>query len=340
MTGSPQRPVDLRQFKSALIVKPSSLGDIVHTLPALRLIRQAHPHLRLRWIANREWTPLLDGSPDLDEVIPFDRKAFRGITGAAKWLAWAARWNRTPRETPEIVLDFQGLLRSGLISYTRGSNRILGLSDAREGAASFYDQTIAVDPKAHAVDRYLEMVRAFGIPFSADDIQFGLPAGTMPPGVEKSASYVLVHPYSRGEGKALPPDSLQTLCDCLTGTRILIVGVSKNPIALNGGHITDLTNQTQLPELIGLMRHARACISVDSGPMHMAAAVNPRTLGIHTWSDPRQVGPYPSTAWVWKAGRICHRTDLTDTECLSSQQVTPPDARRLADFILGTLLAS
>ena len=71
----------LRDFRSALIVKPSSLGDIVHTLPAVHALRQAHPHLKLRWLANTEWTPLIQGSPLIDEVIPFPRKQFRGLAG-------------------------------------------------------------------------------------------------------------------------------------------------------------------------------------------------------------------------------------------------------------------
>jgi ADP-heptose:LPS heptosyltransferase len=339
MTVEANHPVDLRDFKAALIVKPSSLGDIVHALPAVRLIKRAHPHLRLRWIANSEWTPLLEGCPFIDEVIPFQRKEFRGVAGGLKSLAWAARWNRTRRETPEIVLDFQGLLRSALISYSRGSDWIVGLADSREGASHFCDQIVPVDATAHAVDRYLEIPKAFGIPFSADDIQFPLPEGTKPAALEAHPPFVLIHPYSRGRGKTLAPASLQTLCDCLTGTRVIIVGVSKAPASLRGKHITDLTNQTNLSQLIWLMRHAKACVSVDSGPMHIAAAVNPRTLGIHTWSDPRRVGPYHPQAYVWKAGRISHRHELTAEECQTDQQVSEPDSRRLADFILGTLLA-
>jgi heptosyltransferase I len=339
MTGEAIHPVDLRDFKAALIVKPSSLGDIVHALPTVRLIKCAFPHLRLRWIANSEWTPLLEGCPYIDEVIPFQRKKFRGVAGGLKSLAWAASWNRTRRETPEIVLDFQGLLRSALISYSRGSDWIVGLADSREGASHFCDQIVPVDPNAHAVDRYLEIVRAFGIPFSAGDIEFPLPEGTKPAGFDNNHPFVLIHPYSRGEGKKLTSESLQTLCDCLTGVRIIIVGVTKVPVSLSGKHITDLTNQTNLSELIWLMRHAQACVSVDSGPMHIASAVNPRTLGIHTWSDPRKVGPYNPQAYVWKAGRIHHRHELTDEECWTDQQVSEPDARRLADFILGTLLA-
>ena len=339
MTSASPPPVDLRDFKSVLVVKPSSLGDIVHTLPAARLIKQAHPHLKLRWIANSEWTPLIDGCAFVDEVISFPRKEFRGVAGGLRSLAWAAQWNRTARETPEIVLDFQGLLRSGSISFTRGSDWIVGMSDAREGASGFFDQVVPVDPQAHAVDRYLEIVRALGIEFGAPDVVFDLPEGAPPSGFDASQPFVLLHPYSRGEGKALEPAVLQTLCDALTGARVVIVGVADPAPVVSGGHVIDLTNRTTLPELIWLMRRARACVSVDSGPMHIAAAVNDRTLGIHTWTDPRKVGPYNGNAWVWKAGRIARRTEFSDEECLTDVQVSESEARGIADFVLGTMMA-
>ena len=323
---------DLRDFCSALIVKPSSLGDIVHTLPAVHAIRAAHPHLKLRWIAKPEWMPLLEGSSDIDEVIPFPQKDFRGIAGAAKASHWAMQWNKEPREVPEIVFDFQGLMRSALISFARGSRPIIGLSDAREGASGFYDHIVPVNPGAHAVDRYLELPRAFGVP--VDRVEFPMPEG-QPVEQALPASFVLVHPYSRGEGKSLGHHELQVLCDCLTTVPIVVVGMTRQPQPLRGKHVIDLTNGTTLPQLIALMRRAAVVVSVDSGPMHIAAAVNDLTLGLHTWSDPRKVGPYNPNAWVWKAGRIAHRGDFTAEECERSQAIHEGDARRIADFVMA-----
>lgn len=325
---------DLRDFRSALIVKPSSLGDIVHTLPSVRAIKAAHPHLKLRWIAKPEWLPLIEGSPDVDEVIPFPQREFRGLTGAARMGRWSIEWNKAEREVPEIVLDFQGLLRSGLISFARGSRPIIGLSDAREGASKFYDHIVPVDAGAHAVDRYLELPRALGVP--VDEVTFSLPAGAAL-GRELPKGYVLVHPYSRGAGKSLGHHELQVFCDCLTTVPVMIVGVSKNAQPVRGSHVIDLTNQTSLAQLIDLMRRAAVVVSVDSGPMHIAAAVNDQTLGLHTWSDPRKVGPYNPKAWVWKAGRIAHRQDFSAAECDHTQTIHEGDARRIADFAMATL---
>lgn len=329
------RPLpSLRDFRSALIVKPSSLGDIVHTLPAVKAIRDAHPHLKIRWLANTEWTPLLQGSPLIDEVIPFPRKHFRGLKGLLRFWNWRHGWARLPREEPEIVLDFQGLLRSGLMSKWRGSKPVIGLSDAREGAAWFYTHTLPVNAGAHAVDRYLELPRALGINIAPEDTRFELPKGSPPPGwPEPLENYVAVHPWSRGEGKSLSNPALNALCDSLAPHPVVLVGMTQDASRPSGSHIHDWSQRTTLPELIWIMREAKFCISVDSGPMHIAAAVNPRTLGIHTWSDPRKVGPYPLEVHVWKAGRIAKRGEFSAAECVTEAEVTEQAAEEMGRWV-------
>ncbi len=324
----------LRDFRSALIVKPSSLGDIVHTLPAVKAIRDTHPHLKIRWLANTEWTPLLQGSPLIDEVIPFPRKNFRGIKGLVRFWNWRRTWMLLPREEPEIVLDFQGLLRSGVVSRWRGSTPVIGLSDAREGASWFYTHTVSVNAGAHAVDRYLELPRALGIRIEPEDTAFELPEGSPPAGWPASLeNYIVVHPWSRGEGKSLSNTALNALCESLAPHPVVLVGMTQDASRPSGSHIHDWSQRTSLPELIWIMRQARFCISVDSGPMHIAAAVNPCTLGIHTWSDPRKVGPYPQEVHVWKAGRIAKRGEFSAPECLTEAEVTEADARGMGMWV-------
>ncbi|HCN29073.1 MAG TPA: hypothetical protein DIT64_10025 [Verrucomicrobiales bacterium] len=323
---------DLADFRSLLVVKPSSLGDIVHTLPAVHAIKSAHPHLHVRWLANTEWNPLLEGSPVVDEVVPFPRKSFRGLLGGMRFLNWiSAQWRRRPHPEPEIVLDFQGLLRSGLVARLSGSRPVVGLSDSREGARFFHDHVIAVNAGAHALERYLEVPSAFGIPLEKP--RTPLPEGTMPAGWPEREDAVVVHPWSRGKGKSLEPAVLEALCAALAPSPVVLVGVRNGVSVPRGEHITDLSARTTLPELVWLLRRARGVVSVDSGPMHIAAAVNDRTLGIHTWSDPRQVGPHNPRAWVWKDGRIAHRCDFASAECASTRSPNTEDARALAEFV-------
>ena len=328
--------MDLPDPSSILIVKPSSLGDIVHSLPAVDAIRKAYPTVKLRWIANTEWMPLLENSPILDEVLEFPRKKFRGLAAIGRIMKWAGDWRASGRSAaPEWVLDFQGLLRSALISKDRGSGPIIGLSDAREGASWFYTLTVPVNTGAHAVDRYLELPRALGIPVPLpSEVSFPLPIGTRPNGwPDDEQPPIVVHPWSRGQGKSLTDTQLQQLCDQLTPCRVVIVGRSEGQPAPSGDHIVDLSNQTSLPELIWVMREATWCISVDSGPMHIASAVNPRTLGIHTWSDPRKVGPYHPACFVWKSGRIAHRDEFSESECISREPIDEAAMEAIAQFV-------
>ncbi len=325
---------DLSQFRSVFLVKPSSLGDIVHTLPSAHFIKKAYPSLELRWMCNPEWMPLLEGNPDVTALVPFPRGEFRGLAAAPKLFQWARSLNGAPRSLPEITLDFQGLLRSGLTCLARGTDPVIGLSDAREGAWMLYRRVVDVDRRAHAVDRYLTLVRALGIPTPGSEVTFPLPAGTAPVGIELPDRFFLIHPYSRGTGKSLSAEALQTLCDCLAPHPVVLAGRCPTPVEVKGGHVHSLVNQTTLTELVWLLRQAQACVSVDSGPMHMASAVQPRTLGIHTWSDPRRVGPYSLAAYVWKGGRIAHRDEFSDLEASLKTSVDASAARRMADFIL------
>lgn len=327
----------LSQFASLFIVKPSSLGDIVHTLPAVHLIKQAHPHLQIRWISNPEWIPILENNPDLEEIIPFPRKQLSGIGAPAKFFLWSRQLNSISRPSPELTIDFQGLMRSGLICKARGSTPVIGLSDSREGAHLFHTHTVRVNPNAHAVDRNLEVPKQLGIPVDLEQLQFHLPDGDRPANfpLDPDTPYFLIHPTSRGEGKSLSFDNLQTLCDCLSPHPVVIVGRHPSPPKINGTHVISLLNETTLCELIWLLRHAKACLSVDSGPMHLAAAAGTPTIGIHTWSDPRKVGPYQSHALVWKAGRIAHRSEFSDEEVAINRQPEAHDVRRMADTLLS-----
>jgi heptosyltransferase-1 len=149
--------------REILIVKPSSLGDVVHTLPAVALVRRAYRDARIRWVINPEWAPLLEGNPDIDEVVIFPRGEFRGLRGVTKLLPWIQKMRRDVQA--DLVLDFQGLLRSALVAKLcrRAGGKIAGLSDAREGAGLVYDHVAEVTGEMHAVDRYLKLVESLGV---------------------------------------------------------------------------------------------------------------------------------------------------------------------------------
>jgi heptosyltransferase-1 len=288
---------------SILILKPSSLGDVVHTLPAVSALKQHWPSTTIRWLVNPEWAPLLLGNPDVDETLLFPRQSFRGFAGPWRLLQWARGFG--PAGAADLVLDFQCLLRSALVGRFCRRTRFYGLSDAREGARFFYDATVPVHSGMHAVDRYLALVQAVGAP-AVLPLGWPLPDSSLPNGFAAGTPFVAIHPFSRGKGKSLPLDQLHVLCQALAPLRVVLVGRSaEKPAPLP--HVENWLNRTDLLELTALLRKAAWTLSVDSGPMHIAAALSPRVVSIHTWSDPNRVGPYPQEAWVWQNGALFQR---------------------------------
>lgn len=286
------------------VVKPSSLGDVVHTLPAVSLLHQHWPGAELHWVVNAEWAPLLEGNPHLTGVTEFPRSRFRGLGGFCRVLPWFRAFRRGLQA--DLVVDFQGLLRSALLAKACAASgaQIVGLSDAREGSRFFYQSTVDVSARPHAVDRYLRLVESLGVPIPPRNaLQWHLPQGSPPAGVDFPEDFILLHPYSRGTGKSLSDADIHAFCNALAPWPIVIAGRSTRKAPALGNTI-DLVNRTTLAELNWLIRHAKWVVSVDSGPMHMAAALTSRLVSIHTWSDPAKVGPYRADAWVLKDGSL------------------------------------
>ncbi len=333
-------PPDLRRVRHLAIIKPSSLGDIIHTLPAAGLLKARWPHLKLSWIVNTEWAPLLAGSPLIDEVICFPRREFRGLGGAVRSLAWFRGLGSPERPVTEVALDFQGLLRSALMTRALAPGLALGLSDAREGARHFYDQVVPVNPGAHAVDRYLALVAALGVtPQGPEEVLADhLPPGDPLPG-ELPDRFVVIHPYARGKGKSITQAEIHVLARALAPFPTVLAGVAPQRLELAADldHVLDMTNQTTLGQLIFLLRRSAAVISVDSGPMHIASALRKPLTGLHTWSDPRCVGPYDPAAWVWKGGQILHRSQVGDSLAARTVRPTTLDLEAVAARTLASI---
>src|SRR3954452_9065743 len=131
MSGATSPSQSTDDVTSILIIKPSSLGDVVHTLPAVAAIRDAYPAAEITWVINPEWAPLLRGNQDVNHVHLFPRGELGGLGASGSLLPWI---KKTRLIKPDLALDFQGLLRSALIAKASSARVIYGLSDAREGS--------------------------------------------------------------------------------------------------------------------------------------------------------------------------------------------------------------
>ncbi|MEY2491081.1 MAG: hypothetical protein QOH24_32 [Verrucomicrobiota bacterium] len=317
-----------------LIIKPSSLGDVVHTLPAVAAIRETYPDAEITWVINPEWATLLRGNRDVDHLHIFPRAEFRGFGTAVRMWPWI---RQTYRLRVNVAFDFQGLLRSALIARISGAKKIYGLSDGREGSRLFYHEIARVDPGKHAVDRYLKLAESAGAELS-QPMRFPIPSGDALPRFDPFPSFVVLHPYARGRRKSLSRAVIEEFCRAFFPVRVVVVGKSSRKFSAPENCV-DLTNQTTLLQLIWLLRNASFVISVDSGPMHIAAAVTSNLISIHTWSDPRRVGPYNSAAWIWKNGRLLRVSELDSAvEAGKGRPLRREDVPAVAEVAMRNLI--
>jgi ADP-heptose:LPS heptosyltransferase len=223
------------------------------------------------------------------------------------------------------------LLRSALMAKCSRGKIVFGLSDAREGARFFYRSLAETSPGEHAVSRYLRVLPLLGIPVP-ENPKFFIPQGAAPSLPE---GYIVLHPFARGAGKSMEAGAVRAFVEEFqTNSKrpVVIVGVGGLPGSMPAG-VTDLAGKTLLPELIGILRGARFVVSVDSGPMHLAAAAGVPLLGVHTWSDPRLVGPFSEESWIWQGGEI--RRQNFEQRPLDQMPFTLESAREVARLVAG-----
>jgi ADP-heptose:LPS heptosyltransferase len=318
--NSHQRPEHL------LFIKPGSMGDVVHALPVATAIHRAWPETHITWIIDPRWQPLLEKNPAITATHTFPRADFRGPAGILRFLSWCRRLRELKADA---ALDLQCLLRSGLMAHFSKAQRVWGLSDAREGAGFFYTDRVQVLKDEHSVQRYLRALPAMGIA-APEKPEWVLPTVETSRVIHENQPFVVIHPFSRGAGKSLDHECLNAFLSTFRShSNALCVLVGAGDYAReNDTGFLNLLNRTTLAELTGLLRRASFVASVDSGPMHLAAALGTPLLSIHTWSDPRRVGPFSEKAWIWQGGEI-RRQSLTAAP-LPEKPFTPRDAAEAA----------
>jgi len=316
-----------------LLIKPSSMGDVIHALPVVAALHEAWPDAEIRWLIQPAWRDLVEEHPGITQTISFPRDNFCGFKGWLRSLLWV----RTLRGWfPDLVIDLQGLLRSALMARCSGTDKIVGLSNAREGATVFYSAVAKVNKKNHAVNQLLAVLDIMGIP-KPKVPQFILPQGTLPAAFLISQPFVVLHPYARGEGKELTQEQVIAFAESLKNIPVVLVGKGKAMAGLPS-NVLDWTGRTTLLELIAIFRQASFIVSSDSGPMHLAAALQPaKTLAIHRWSDPLRVGPWFEESWVWKHGMLKKRKELSEEDRAPGATPTLEEMKMIATNVLSLI---
>ena len=176
----------------------------------------------------------------------------------------------------------------------------------------------------------------FGVPVERP-LRFPLPTGDRSSASTKTSLLSFSIPSPGANGSRSATSSVEEFCRVLAPRRVVLVGLTKRELPVPDNCV-NLLNHTSILQLIWLARRARFTISVDSGPMHIAAALSDRLIAIHTWSDPRKVGPYNQNAWVWKNGALQQVRDLpTIEERGKSRPFKRSDIKPLLPLILPYL---
>jgi len=276
---------------SILILKPSSLGDIVHGLLVAHTIRQEWPNAVIHWVARDIFAPLVQACPVVDETLLFHRKA------GAK--AFVRLIRKIQERRYDYVLDFQGLARTGLMILCARADQKVGRSDAREGAGFCCHRRVSLPPrgrKSHAVDILAEFLPALGLPRRVEP-RLPVRVPQVNPAHAPHTFPILIFPESQRPEKNWPfyPELTAALCRDLPSNHVIWAGAGTIPCPqADGGHnFANLTGATTLPDLIALLARARLVVGNDSGPLHLAAALGIPTLALFGPTDPDRFRPYP-----------------------------------------------
>lgn len=299
-----------------LIVRLSSMGDVIHTLPAAASLKRSFPDSRVTWIVRPRWMPLLAGNPYLDEVIPLERSV-----PASLKLAGQLRARRI-----DLCIDFQGLLQTALLGFAARPQTLAGFAGDRvreRPAAWFYSKPLPTQAE-HAVERNLELAAGAGATHRvhAFPLPQGVPEGRLPAG-----EFVLASPLAGWSAKQWPAENWSELAKTLD-----LPLVVNGPPAAESALRQIAGAQVHLSSISGLIdatRRATAVIGVDSGPMHLAAALAKPGVALFGPTDPARHGPYGGSLQVLRdaqAQTSYHR----DTNIAASMRAITPEMVRTA----------
>ena len=299
------------------LVKLSSIGDVVHALPVAAALHADLPQARLVWIVERREAAVLRGHPALSEIVPVDtrgwRRARRPLAVAETTGALVALRRHLRASRFDVAIDLQGLVKSGVITAATGAPLRIGFAagQCRERlSALFTNQRVTPPPAArHVVDRYLTLVEPLGA--RARSVEFRLPTDRaaetgideflMGAGLKPRDRLVVLNPGAGRADKRWPNESFRGLARRLAdeaGAAVLVIW-GPNELAdaraivgtpAPGGAI--LAPPTNLDELLAVLRRASVVVAADTGPLHLAAALGTRCVGLYGPTAAERNGPY------------------------------------------------
>ncbi|MEN8190609.1 MAG: glycosyltransferase family 9 protein [Thermodesulfobacteriota bacterium] len=330
-----------------LIIKQSSLGDIVHTLPLVHAIKRSWPDSFIGWVVQKGFSPMVENDSAVDRVhtveIPSTSEpgAEKGVYGRAldATLATIKKLRQTFKDAPyDLVLDLHASFRSGLIGHCNSSGTHIGFSDAKEFNTRFQDQLIEVgDQPVHAQDKNLLFADFLELQVTEEDFYYET-TDLDEEAVDQylgngSANLIYFNPVGRWQSKFWPPENWAALADRFqeNGYRVVLAGSPQDRETLTS--IGDKMNSQplisggslSLTQSAALIKRSALYVGVDSGPMHIAALAGTPVAALFGPTDPRLVGPYQVPHRVIRNESLdclcCRKRSCEELTCMKSISV-------------------
>ncbi|MFN8006583.1 MAG: lipopolysaccharide heptosyltransferase I [Terriglobia bacterium] len=332
------------RIQRLLIIKLGSIGDVVHTLPALATLRQAFPDAELDWLVERKARPILQGNTAIHEVIEADTHRWRKSWWApGTWLEMKGLFQKLRARSYDVVIDFQGLWKSASMGYFSHSRKFIGFAKGalkEPGCRLFYQETISPSPQSiHVVERYLDLVRnltdvepvyQFELPTLQEDeasVSAQLTASRL-------GRFVIFNPGGGWTTKNWLPENYAKLHDMIQsdfGLRSVVTwGPGEEILVEKMINSCRSTPPVKIPttilQFIALVRKAALFVGGDTGPLHIAAACGTPVVAIYGPTDPARNGPFGQLEWVASEKVPCgpcylRRCTKFQNECLRKIEV-------------------
>lgn len=302
MQGTMYRNMEVAPPNRILFIRPSALGDVCRSVPVVASLHAAYPESAIDWLVQTEFADAISSHPSVSEAIAFPRKTLSRWYTPDGFASLKNLISDLRAKKYDLVIDGQGLGRSGLLSFVTGSSRRIGLKNAREFGWIGYTQRVNAS-SAHTVDQMLELVSNIGIE-PVRDMQLYAPRlasewwAAQQNNMKLTADYIVLAPTSRWLSKRWPINYFVEIAKYLQsiGKTVVVVGAPletnqvKPLLQLKG--VINLMPKLSVANLLAVIKQSSLVIANDSAALHIAVGFNVPCLGLFGPTNPICVGPY------------------------------------------------
>jgi 3-deoxy-D-manno-octulosonic-acid transferase/heptosyltransferase-1 len=345
------------RLDSILIVKLSAIGDVVHTLPLLEVLRNNYPHARIDWVVEEDASQIIAGHQEIDHLFISPRKSWqRRFFKSGEKRAVIKELRAFIQELRaceyDLIIDLHGLFKSGLLTGLARGKRKIGFSFGTEGSSLFLtEEPHSVEMEQHALDRYMETVDILrcqrdtwrgDIPLSRTDRE-SVDHLIREKGLEKE-TLLAINPMAKWETKLWENENFAKLADRLQRElccKVIFTGSEADRTTLDditqqmNERPLNLAGQINLKELAYLYTKCHLLVTTDTGPMHIAAAMKCPVVALFGPTAPLRTGPYGEGHTVLREPMAC--SPCFKKTCPHRNCMTGITVERVFDAVKKTL---